>query len=444
MQPAQSTPCPITMNPIVHSGFLHCGHEFEKRAISSWLAHSDTGCPLCREVCTFEEISDTLEGAIQKANQFAQSKLEQSELAKANRVGIKDQNTTYAQVVDRMVQNACKQMLAISRFNSTSANCLYRLLLIRSLKNSHLNFERLKDSEIGNVPIAQTGKMVHEKFSKDFDKICVPCTLTSAFSSLLLHTLMEDFETHRTLVPIPYNKLPAATCLVSPQEIAREYMFCDSILKLERDLKCTVSGINIPDLSDDVLSAVAFFESFPLDQWLNVFESVQQRLSFMQVIYPFWFNRMLSFHLNDARAEENNDFPGLADAFKKIQVEFLLSTILCTSTPDPENRKRCVKALNILDNFPYPKEDASAKNIRSRLYQLLGALIPATHENETIEENGESSLPLLFHTVHPTALLYAIAELRSELYAQWAVEDGTDYQQQWSDLQDKFSSQGHL
>jgi hypothetical protein len=258
---------------------------------------------------------------------------------------------------------------------------------------------------------------------------------------------------HEMIVPPAYKGLLSCEPRVSSCELAREYMLCEKIQRSDREC---------------ILESVRGYTTYERTQRLGQGEFAHLLSSSpSSSLTRSCYERML-VHLNSLLGLQGKENMRLIDlflsvdftlpvsqqalslesqrAFTRTQVEFLLSTILARSFPTEMNRDEQSKALEELkclaEQIDHPATGAKVE-ISQRLYQILGDLLPSEKE-KTSEEVGRSALPQLFHTIHPKAILYAIAQLRSELYASWRFSDSTDYQQEWTDMQTTVRTLGHL
>ena len=460
-----SSICLLTQKPISKPGYLHCKHKFEKSAISLWLTSGGTGCPLCREVCCISEVSDTFQEAVEEAECIAEETLRAGPLAEEiERIKIRSE-TTFAQALEARIARSLRQVSSLALFTSEDWNHIYWVFMTRVFTKFVQNLEPLKAMGMACIDLKAVSAAQRQRFELDYIKI-YNTHLVSSRSPLLLHALIEDKAMHRAIVPPAYEGLTPCRSPVSSRELSREYMLCEQIQRLDRDVALAESGIKVPHLPP-------FTGSFPLGRIINMFKILQEArdqlsdemphaqqyvMNVIKQLYPYWHERIQTHFRNEQRLqgspEEMNSVEGGlctseegVRAFTHMEIEFVLSVILLLSVPNDEDRKEFSKALEVLEGLEEqikpPKDDRKVA-IAQRLYQILGDLLPAQGEDESSEERGRSLLPLIFHAVHPTAILYAIAQLRSELYADWEFSDPVDYPREWLDLQQKLINQGYL
>ncbi len=439
--------CLFSQVPISIPGFLHCGHQFEKQNISLWLANGGTQCPLCREVCCLEEVSGSPQEATEKVKQLGHEKLQRNALA-AEGMGIKiPSGATFARALELKVRNSLRQVSTLAHYTIDDGNRIYRLFMTRVFTQFVQNLESLRAAGIPNKILKYASKSERERFEWDF-KTIFATHLVAGRSPLLLHALIEDKVLHEAIVPPAYEGLSPCRSAVSSQELAREYMLCEQIQCIERDVGLAMAGIEMPHLPP-----LHTLKSLPLGHLLNMFkmlQEVEQAVAQQAVVdvikqfYPFWHERIL-MHFRSGSEDSKGIEQRLctsqagAQAITRVEVEFLLSTILLLSPPNEADHQERSVAMEVLEGLSeqilLPTGDGKV-SISVRLYQILGDLFP-TKGDESSEERGRSLLPLVFHKVHPTAILYAITQLRSELHAYWQFSDPIDYEQEWAALQQK-------
>ncbi len=439
--------CLLAQAPITTPGFLPCGHQFEKRSISLWLANGGSRCPLCREVCCLEEVSASPEEATEKAKQLGHDKLRGNAFADAGK-GIRiSSDLTFALALEVKVKNSLRQVSTLEHYKNEDGNRIYRLFMTRVFTQFVLNVEPLRAAGIPNKTLKDASESERLRFNLGFKRIFA-AHLVAGRSPLLLYALIEDKVLHEAIVPPAYAGLSPCRSAVSSRELAREYMLCEQIQSIERDVGLATTGIEVPHLP-----SLRSLKSLPLGHLLSMFKKLQEVeqtvsqpavVDAMKQFYPFWHERILAHFRSgsedrqDIERELFTSSEGI-QAITRAEVEFLLSTILLLSPPnDADHQERSV-ALEVFDGLAEqiecPTGDVKVA-ISVRLYQILGDLLPAKR-GESSEERGRSLLPLVFHQVHPTAILYAITQLRSELHAYWQFSDPSDYEQEWIALQQK-------
>jgi hypothetical protein len=305
--------CPISQRPISIPGFLHCGHEFEKKEIVTWIAIG-AKCPTCREVCNVMEISDTAQEAAQKATRLVENQLRATELERETQCIRTSTDTTIAQSIQRRLNDSSREIASKVLYSSEDANRLYQLFMSRSLTRLAQNTDSILIAagvQDANVRVVDTPLDVGQKFELEFKRAFVTHILV-AVSPLKLHALMEDRAMHEMINPPAYMGLLSCESQVSSRELAREYMLCEQMQCLERDICLADSGIPVADMSPSVMPSVYNSGMLPLTQCLTIFEILQpipnnellQRqqatAQHIKLLYPFWHDRMLA-HLNSIR-----------------------------------------------------------------------------------------------------------------------------------------------
>jgi hypothetical protein len=187
--------CPISQNPISIPGFLHCGHEFGKKTITTW-ADIGRACPICREVCSVQEISDTAREAAQKANQLVKKKLLQVDEfeKKEGHIEISPGDMTVVQTIQNRLNVTSRKIFSTTTYLSEDANHVYQLFVSRILTQLAQNVDSILNAagmQHSNVQVIGTSSAIQEKIELDFTRAFVIHMLT-AFSPLQLHALMED------------------------------------------------------------------------------------------------------------------------------------------------------------------------------------------------------------------------------------------------------------
>ena len=168
----QSSPlCLLSQAPITTPGFLPCGHSFETKSISLWLANGGSRCPLCREVCRLEEISASPEEATEKAKQLGHEKLRANAFtdgAKAIRIPM---DLTFAQAFEVKVRNSLRQVSTLAHYTTDDGNRIYRFFMTRVFTQFVLNLEPFKAAGIPNMIMKDASETERLRFSSDYKRI---------------------------------------------------------------------------------------------------------------------------------------------------------------------------------------------------------------------------------------------------------------------------------